>query len=220
MNKKRNLVLTKSRFPKLIHLFTSIFIIFILLITPKEILEYKDGIELAYSLSSLSTENVLFYDYKVYPTQERFENGLIEDVEIKLQDFKNRNEFMIIKIYGPSDKTYLSGEYLVIESDDVPDLNIEYYLLKDLKLDQITLPNRTFLTFFEDFSRIINRIYLGLFIIFVILTLPSSIYKTLRGDYYTISVSRKQKEKNVESVLENLYDDKMKNKEKNKSLTK
>lgn len=203
MKKNNKTIMLKRKYSKVVYLITSVILISILVWSPKQILEYQDGIEIAYSLSNVNSENLLFYDYKVYPTQDRFEKGLNEDVLKQLNEFKDRNEFMVIKINGTVDKTYLNDEYLIIESDEVPELNIEYYLLRDLEIQQIRLPNRTFLVLFEDISNIINAIYLGLFILFAFLTLPSSLLKTIGGNYLLLPIKELDFEENQEKIDEN-----------------
>ena len=203
MKKDIKKIKIENKFSRLVYFVTTISLFLILVFSPKQILEYEDGIEIAYSLSSLNDENILFYDYKVYSTQDRFEKGLNEDVLKQLKEFKDRNEFMVIKINGTTDKTYLNDEYLIIENDEVPELNIEYYLLRDLEIQQIRLPNRTFLVLFEDISNIINTIYLGLFILFVFLTLPSSLLKTIGGNYFLLPQKELDFAENQEKIDEN-----------------
>ena len=203
MKKDIKKIKIENKFSRLIYFVTTILLFLILVFSPKQILEYQDGIEIAYSLSSLNDENILFYDYKVYPTQDRFEKGLNEDVLKQLKDFKDRNEFMVIKINGTVNKTYLNDEYLIIESDEVPELNIEYYLLRDFEIQEIRLPNRTFLILFEDISNIINAIYLGLFILFAFLTLPSSLIKTIGSNYFLSPLKELDFAENQEKIDEN-----------------
>lgn len=198
MKKNNKTIMLKRKYSKVVYLITSFILISILIWSPKQILEYQDGIEIAYSLSSVNSENLLFYDYKVYPTKERFEKGLIYDVDQKLQEFKNRNEFMVIKIYSSNNNIYLENEYLIIESNDIPELNIEYYLLRDLEIQQISLPIRTFLVLFEDISKIINSIYLGFLMLFAFITIPTSILKTIGLSYYIVPVTEPQNEINLE----------------------
>ena len=95
---KKHIKKTKieNKFSRLVYFVTTILLFLILVFSPKQILEFQDGIEIAYSLSSLNDENMLFYDYKVYPTQDRFEKGLNEDVLKQLNEFKDRNEFIVI----------------------------------------------------------------------------------------------------------------------------
>ena len=75
--------------------------------------------------------------------------------------------------------------------------------MRDLEIQQIRLPNRTFLVLFEDISNIINAIYLGLFILFAFLTLPSSLLKTIGGNYLLLPLKELDFKENQEKIDEN-----------------
>jgi hypothetical protein len=116
-------------------------------------------------MSIAEDENLLLYDYQVYGTEERFNQGLIEDVNEVKNDFKDRNEILAIKIYGEKETIVYHDDYLYMTDLDTPELNIEYYLVKDMEFNDMNVPSRTFIMLFDDIARLVNNVYLGLFII-------------------------------------------------------
>ena len=59
-----------------------------LFVMPKQFVSYDKVYSLAVSLADIKDETLVFYDYDVYATENRFQNGLNTDVNDKLVSFK------------------------------------------------------------------------------------------------------------------------------------
>jgi hypothetical protein len=132
---------------------------------PKKVFTEALSYRLATSMSIVESENLLFYDYDVYATEERFNQGLIDDVNEVKTDFKERFEVLAVQVYGDEEKVELRDDYIFITNPDTIELNIEYYLVKDLEFNDMSISNRTFIMLFNDISQIVNHIYLAIIII-------------------------------------------------------
>lgn len=146
---------------------------------PKRIFSVDKSTELAISMAVTSTESLLFYDYDVYGTEERFNDGLIQDIDIVESLFKERDEVLAVKIYGETDSMEIRNDYIFITSPDTPLLNIEYYLVQYMEFNDINIPCRTFIILFTDISRVINTVYIALYtIVTMSILIPTSISLT------------------------------------------
>jgi hypothetical protein len=148
-------------------------------IAPKQVFSDDLGYKLATSMSITQDENLLLYDYQVYGAEERFNEGLIEDVNDVKADFKERNEVLAIKIYGEKETIVFRDDYFYMTDPDTPELNIEYYLVKDMEFNDMNVPSRTFIMLFDDIARLVNNVYLGiLMIVFLSIFIPFVIKET------------------------------------------
>jgi len=137
----------------------------LVIVAPKDILDEDSTYEIATSMAILEDDNLLLYDYKVYGTEERFNQGMIEDVGQVKEDFRERHEIVAIKIYGERETYQIRDDDILITSPDTPELNIEFYLVKDLTYNDVNLPARTFMTLYQDISVLVNNIYLGILLV-------------------------------------------------------
>jgi|SRR6056297_2711774 len=157
---------------------------------PKKVFSDDLAYRLATSMSMTEEDNLLLYDYKVYGTEERFNQGLIEDVEAIKNNFKERNEIVGIKIHGETESIEYKDDYIFITDPDTPELNIEYYLVKDMEFNDMNVPSRTFIMLFEDIARLINNVYLGLFIIIAFSIFTPLAIKVTRRVKYLVNIHR------------------------------
>ena len=139
-------------------------IVFVIL-APKKVFKEETPITVAVSMAITSDDSLLLYDYEVYSTEERFNTGLIDDVNSVKLDFQERNEIVAVKIYGESNEVEIRNDYVFITSPDTPELNIEYYLVQYMEIDGINIPCRTFVSLFKDISKIVNTIYIAIVLI-------------------------------------------------------
>jgi hypothetical protein len=59
---------------------------------------------------------------------------------------------------------------------EIPELNIEYYLVKNIQIDATSIPARTAILLLKDVFQTINTIYLiSILIVFFLLLVPQSI---------------------------------------------
>lgn len=166
-----------------IYIFIVLLSLVLFFLAPKKVFKEDTPYRVATSMAIISDENYIFHDYKVYSTNERFEVGLINDVEEVKDSFKTRNEIVAVKIYGDSLKTEIKDDYLIIYSPDVPDLNIEYYIVGNMNLDDVSIPCRTFIILFTDIITLVNNIYLSIILVVIILILSIFIIKIISTTY-------------------------------------
>ena len=153
--------------------------IILLIIAPKKVLSTHKSFELAVSMAIMEEDNLLLYDSKVYSNFTMFEEGLKNDVEDTLEAFIERNEIMAIRIYGNEEQMIDMKDHVYIISNETSEFTIEYYVVKDLKINGFSLPCRTFIMLYDDISEVINHIYLtSLILISVCVIFPSSIKVT------------------------------------------
>lgn len=151
-----------------------------LFVVPTHVFSEDIASDLAMSLAVRSEENMILYSYKVYSTQERFEKGLTEDVADVLKVFKERNEVLAVVIYGQPLSITVDEEFIFVTSPDVPQLNIEYRLVKDLKIENTTLTIRTFIGFLKELFYLINTIFYTLYLMILYLITILALIKTVR----------------------------------------
>jgi hypothetical protein len=139
---------------------------------PKVVFDAYLPYRLATSMAIIEEENLLLYDYKVYSNEIRFENGLIEDLALQKARFIERNEIMLVKIPGDA-RIEFFDDYVLVQSPEVPELNIEYYLVQNISVGDISLPGRTLIMLFQDVIKVINNTYFTLLtILFFLLFVP------------------------------------------------
>ena len=151
------------------------------ILAPKVVFSKDLPYTLATSMAITSDENMLLYDYKVYSTDERFNNGLIQDIEKVKSSFRDRNEVVAVKIYGTTSTLEVKEDYIFMTSPDTPELNIEYYLVKDMSFSGTNIPCRTFIMLFKDISTLINTVYLAIFLIVSISIIAPTSIKLIRN---------------------------------------
>jgi hypothetical protein len=154
--------------------FSSTFLITTLtyIFTPKVVFEPDLPYRVATSMAITDEDNLLLYDYKVYSTDTRFENGLVEDLAIQKAKFLERNEIMLVKIPGDP-KVEFFDDYVLVQSQEVPELNIEYYLVQNISIADISVPARTLVMLFQDVIALVNNVYfIFLGILFFLLFIP------------------------------------------------
>jgi hypothetical protein len=161
-----------------------------IIFAPKKVFDKDTPVQLATSMAIIDETNYILYDYEVYSNEKRFDDGLIYDVEQVKLSFQERDEIVAVKIYGEIDKTEVREDYIFITSPDTPELNIEYYLVKDLQVADVNVPTRTFIILFEDISRLVNNIYL---VLLTVVSLSILIPMSIKLTRYIMCLSEKYK---------------------------
>jgi hypothetical protein len=147
---------------------TSLFYVF----SPKVVFEAHLPYRVAISMAIIEEENLLPYDYKVYSNETRFEKGLVDDLALQKARFIDRNEIMLVKIPGDP-RVEFFDDYVLVQSPEVPELNIEYYLIQNISAADISIPARTLIMLFQDVIEVINNTYFAfLTILFFLLFVP------------------------------------------------
>lgn len=170
-----------------------IMIIVFMIITPKKVFSDDLSFKLAASMAITHESNLLLYDYQVYGSEQRFTDGLEDDLDDVMNDFKERNELLAVKINGNSNSIEVREDYIYIVSTETPEMNIEYYLVKDMSFNDITIPVRTFIMLFNDISVVINNVYRSIFWVFsIIIFIPVTI-KLTRNIFHLTEYYKKRK---------------------------
>jgi|694.fasta_scaffold96480_3 hypothetical protein len=142
---------------------------------PKTIFSSNAHYEVTTPMAILDQSNLLLYKYKVYADETRFNTGLIVDLEAERLQFASRNELMVVKIPGEF-KIEFQSDYILMVEPEIPELNIEYYLVKNIQIDATSIPARTAILLLKDVFQTINTIYLiSILIVFFLLLVPQSI---------------------------------------------
>jgi hypothetical protein len=149
------------------------------IITPKALFKQELPYQLATSLALVDDDNLIFYDYKVYSSEERFLIGLSQDVIAKKQVFALQNDVMVVKIPGEN-KIEIFQDYILIQDENVPELNIEYHVLKNIEFNNTLIPARTFILLAQDVLKFANRIYLITMIVIFSLILIPQLFKVVK----------------------------------------
>ena len=130
-------------------------------------------------MAETTDDNIFLFDYIVYATETRFQKGLDTEIPAKVAEFKNNDDVLIVRIMGDSRVVTAHEDYIMIESPEIPELNIEFCAAKNISFMGSSLPTRTFLKMARDLITKATIVYLILliFIAFLIF-LPCGICGT------------------------------------------
>lgn len=166
-----------------------------LILVPKELMNYDEVYSFATSAADINENTLVMYDYKVYGTENRFNQGLDSDVLSQLSTFKERGEILLVKIYGEDENLVYKEDYWLQTSGDVVELNIEYYIVPNIRIQNNSLPSRSILLLVKDVLVKIDVIYTLLIILFSLLILCPSTIGIIRA---VIDLTKLKKEKTEE----------------------
>ncbi len=139
---------------------------------PKTVFSINAHYEMTTPMAILDQSNLILYNYKVYADETRFNNGLLVDLEAERIQFASRNELMVVKIPGEFKIDYKT-DYILIFEPEIPELNIEYYLVKNIQIDSTSIPSRTVIIFLKNLFSIVNNTYLiSVLILFFLILIP------------------------------------------------
>ena len=146
------------------------------IVLPKSLLTYDELYFTANSLADIDEEVLVLYDYKVYSTDSKFEIGLEEDVPKYFEEFKSNGNVLLVKIHGDKKTLENKGDYWIMHDDEAIELNIEYYIVPNVKFDDYVLPTKTVIKFIENMSKKVNLIYLvSITLLLIAINIPSTI---------------------------------------------
>ena len=98
---------------------------------------------------NIDPKETILYDYYVYGTPRRMREGYVTDVPDAISKLRERGEGIIIKVKGePLQKR--GYDYIYIQDESVPELNIEIYIAKNVEFSFGTFPFRTVKLFLEN----------------------------------------------------------------------
>ena len=98
---------------------------------------------------NVDEDKTILYDYLVYGTGRRMDEGYVIDVPEIIDKLKDRGEGIIIKEKGDSYKK-TQYDYIFMRDEDVPELNIEIYIAKNVEFPFGSFPFRTSELFLEN----------------------------------------------------------------------
>lgn len=108
----------------------------------------------AYFIVSLcadtNEDNLILLKYKVYATDEKFEKALDVDVRKEVDYYKEKQEILLVKIYGKEENVYRKPDYVLQTDANCYQLNIEYYLVKNMTIFGNNIPCYTFINYVSD----------------------------------------------------------------------
>ena len=153
---------------------------------PKCLLSREELYSISVSMANVVDDELVLYDYKVYGTSSRFELGIEEDVSEVFAKFKEHDEALAVRIHGDNKNVEYNGLYWIITDPETIELNIEYYIIPNLKFGNNILPIRTIVGAGTNIMNKINTVYLCLIIsIYAISIVPPSIGVIKRIVYLT-----------------------------------
>lgn len=166
-----------------------------LILVPKELMNYDEVYSFATSAADMNENTLVMYDYKVYGTENRFNQGLDSDVLSQLSIFKERGEILLVKIYGENESLVYKEDYWLQTSSNVVELNIEYYIVPNIRIQNNSLPSRSILLLVKNVLVKIDVIYTLLIILFSLLIFCPSTIGIIRA---VINLTKLKKEKTEE----------------------
>ena len=111
---------------------------------------------------SVDDNNLLFCDYFVYGTERRFNEGLITDVPAAKDRLKESGDAVVFKIPGRG-KHIVFSDYSIVYDENVPELNIEIYVAKNIAVGKISLPFVTAETLIEHYLPLALLVFFSAF---------------------------------------------------------
>lgn len=145
-------------------LISLVVLVVMVILLPKTVFDDPTPFRLATSMALIDKDSLLLYDYQVYATEARFNQGLTDDLKTVHDSFKSRSELLAVQVNGNDYRVEYREDYIFINNPEIIELNIEYYVVRNLQFDGITIPVRTFIILFNDVARLINTIYRVIFI--------------------------------------------------------
>lgn len=119
------------------------------------------------------SKNLVLLDYKVFDTENKFNEKALDYAESKVKFLKSKGEFAVVKVKGEYDIKD-KGYYLLITEDDVPNLNVRIYIAKNIDIGNNSLPAVTVSTLLHEILEVVVLVIYS--IVFLILLLKTARY--------------------------------------------
>lgn len=157
-----------------------------LIFVPKNLLTDKLISRFVLKHADLKPENVIFIDYKVYPTEAKYNAAVEDDIKTRSKLYYEEDVLLLVKENGDSSTKY-NTDYISVKTPEVPKLNVEYYYLTNCNIFKNSLPIKTVVSTVKNVQDKVNVIYkiviyslLGAYEIVFGSLLIASIVKTTR----------------------------------------
>lgn len=148
----------------------TVFGIVSLSIVPKQIFTDDLIFEIATTSAVVKKEEVLFYKNKVFANQEILDSKFESETQKMIEEFRNNQDVLLVMLKGP-EKIENRNTYIVAYNEEVPEFNIEYYVVKNSNIANSVIPCRTVITALKDVGHKVDIIYLIIVLFFGILLL-------------------------------------------------
>ena len=153
-NKNKNII---TSFTKVIlYLVFVIGLICCFVNTPKEIITNDQIYTLCASMGDVGDSGVLL-DYQVFGSEKRFEETLTTKPLEIISELKEQGDILLVRIYGEEYKRTFENDYWVIEDPNAIELNIEYYIVKNVNVLDTSLPVHTVYQLISDVLVKVNK---------------------------------------------------------------
>lgn len=143
-NKKNNLNKYSVK-GRILILCLLIFIFFILVfqITSKGyIYNFTSG------FAKTNENNLILYDYEVYANETKFEKAKNRISEV-VDRLKEKGETVLVRLPSKKNGITRNGDYVIKYDNTAIELNIEYYVVKNMKIFGYDIPCKTFISIFD-----------------------------------------------------------------------
>ena len=150
----------------LLTLFAIAALCFLYLLVPNRVIAKELGYRILVFYVNTETENLYFYDYKVYGTKKIFNAKFIDYVIKEKEILKDKNELTVVKINGENGVS-VCGDFVLVRDVTVPELNVEIYIAKNIDFKNYSLPCKTVAVFaFNTLNLLIEIVYCVIFAAF------------------------------------------------------
>lgn len=131
-----------------------------IVVAPKQILGEEQLYSSAVSMADTKEESFAMIDYKVYGTEARMEAGLEAELPARITQAKANNDILVVKIPSENFYTETFNDYILVHSQQVPELNLEFCVAKNVNVLGATMPTRTFINLARDLLNKATILYL------------------------------------------------------------
>lgn len=160
---------------------------------PKEILNNDQIYTLTASLADID-ESCVLLDYDVFGSKKRYEEALQNKPLEVLETVKNDGEVLLVRVYGEEYKKTFANDYWFIEDPEAMELNIEYYIVKNVTFMNSSFPCYTFLGLANNLLGKINVVYLILIILISLGICIPFVISISRNTYDIVIYFKKKKQ--------------------------
>ena len=162
-------------------------IIICLFLMPKELITKDNTYTFCASTADVENSAVLL-DYEVFGSTKRFEEALEKNSLKKLEELKEDGEILLVKIYGEEYKKTFNNNYWIVEDPNALELNIEYYIVTNIKIADLSLPSHTVYNLINDILIRINKIFILInYVLSFIICLPFIVSISKNANYIVVS---------------------------------
>ena len=167
-------------------------------IGPKELITKDQTYTFVASVADVENSSILL-DYQVFGSQKRFEEALNTNPTEKLEELKGNGEVLMVKVYGESYVKEFKNGYWYVEDPNAIELNIEYYIVKNLSVANTSLPVHTLYELINDILVKVNKVGTTVVsLVSFVVCLPFAI--SISKQVYYVIVYFKKKQNTIDAI--------------------